>query len=240
MPYYLIHACNQRFWYVKEYLIPSMMMKGIPAQNIFVYRDYNEIGNLRAFIDSCNRASVQCQRKGIDGLWHLQDDVIISNDFARQTQIYDNGIVCGFTCNYDTKPEDGYFRLWEQKMWFSFPCIRIPTNILTDFTTWANGNLWQSKYFKANVRRNKADDLIFREWLYDNYPSMPHLNLAPNIVNHIDKYIGGTVCNKQRDLDYDTMSIFWEDHGELDLFYKFIDEHKNNEEEIIKHGIDNR
>jgi hypothetical protein len=125
-------------------------------------------------------------------------------------------------------------------MWFSFPCIRIPTNILTDFTTWANGNLWQSKYFKANVRRNKADDLIFREWLYDNYPSMSHLNLAPNIVNHIDKYIGGTVCNKQRDPDYDTMSIFWEDHGELDLFFKFIDEHKNNEEEIIKHGIDNR
>ena len=42
MAYYLIHACNKRFWYVKEYLIPSMMLQGIPAENIFVYRDYNE------------------------------------------------------------------------------------------------------------------------------------------------------------------------------------------------------
>lgn len=228
MAYYLIHTCNSRFWYVKEYLIPSMMLQGIPAQNIFVYRDYNELGNLRAFIDSCNRASIQCQKKGIDGLWHLQDDVIISDNFAQQTQIYDNGIVCGFTCNYDTKPEEGYFRLCEQKMWFSFPCIRIPTSILTEFTAWANGNLWQSKYFRQWVRRNKGDDMIFKEWLYDNYPSMTHLNLAPNIVNHIDKYIGGTICNKQRDTEQDTMSIFWEDKGELANLQKFLLDTKAN------------
>lgn len=240
MAYYLIHACNSRFWYVKQYLIPSMMLQGIPAQNIFVYRDYNEIGNLRAFIDSCNKASVQCQKKGIDGLWHLQDDVIISEDFAKQTQIYDNGIVCGFTCNYDKKPEEGYFKLCEEKLWFSFPCMRIPTKILTDFVSWANVNLWQSRHFKPLVRRNKSDDLIFREWLYDNYPSTSHYNMAPNIVNHVDTYIGGTVCNKQRDPSYNTMSIFWEDKGELDKLFKFLEEHPCNEQEIMKHGIDNR
>ena len=107
MAYYLIHCSNQRFWYVKEYLIPSMLMQGISAQNIFVYKDTNQIGNLRAFVDSCNRASHKCQSRNIDGLWHLQDDVIISNDFAKKTQLYDNGIVCGFTCNYDKKPEEG-------------------------------------------------------------------------------------------------------------------------------------
>lgn len=240
MPYYLIHASNPRFWYVKEYLIPSMLTQGIPAQNIFVYRDYNEIGNLRAFVDSCNRASFQCQNKGIDGLWHLQDDIIISEDFAKQTQIYDNGIVCGFTCKYDDRPEEGYFKLSEQKLWYSFPCIRIPTTILTDFANWANGNLWQSKFFKLQVRRNKADDLIFREWLYDNYPMLTHYNMAPNIVNHIDIYIGGTLCNKQRDPDYDTTSIFWKDQGELDKLFKFLETHQNNIDEILKHGIDNR
>lgn len=228
MAYYLIHCSNERFWYVKEYLIPSMMLQGIPAQNIFVYRDYNNIGNLRAFVDSCNRASYQCQNKGIEGLWHLQDDVIISDDFCKKTQLYDNGIVCGFTCNYDKTPEDGYFQLCEQKMWYSFPCIRIPTNILTDFVSWANLNLWQSKYFKSLIRRNNSDDLVFREWIYDNYPSTKHLNLAPNIVNHIDKYLGGSICNKQRDPEQDTMSIFWEDKGELQNFKNFILDKRSN------------
>ena len=222
MAYYLIHACNNRFWYVKEYLIPSMMLQGIPAENIFVYRDYNEIGNLRAFVDSCNRLVHKCELNGIDGVWHLQDDVIISEDFAQKTQLYDNGIVCGFTCAYDKQPEEGYFQLYQQKMWFSFPCIRIPTTILRDFANWANLNLWQSKYFKSIVRRNNSDDLVFREWLYDNYPSTTHHNLAPNIVNHVDKYLGGSMCNKQRDKEQDTMSIFWEDKGELQNFMKFI------------------
>jgi hypothetical protein len=210
-----------------------MMLQGIPAQNIFVYRDYNELGNLRAFIDSCNKASVQCQKKGIDGLWHLQDDVIISDDFAKQTQVYDNGIVCGFTCNYDTKPEEGYFKVCDGKMWFSFPCIRIPTKILTDFVSWANVNLWQSKFFKGLVRSNKSDDLIFKEWLYDNYPSTTHLNLAPNLVNHVDKYIGGTVCNKQRDPEADTMSIYWKDNGELEKLKKFLSQRSVDETQNI-------
>lgn len=232
MAYYLIHACNQRMWYVKEYLIPSMMLQGIPAENIFVYRDYNEIGNLRAFIDSCNRIVHKCELNSIDGIWHLQDDVIISNDFAQKTQLYDNGLVCGFTCAYDKKPEEGYFQLYELKMWFSFPCIRIPTYILKQFAEWANLNLWQSKYFKSWVRKNKADDMVFREWLYDNFPSTTHNNLAPNIVNHIDKYIGGTVCNMQREPEQDTMSIFWEDNGELDNLMKFLQSRKNDVDNV--------
>ena len=228
MAYYLIHCCNQRFWYVKNYIIPSMMLQGIPAENIFVYKDHNEIGNLRAFVDSCNRTSIQCKKKNIDGVWHLQDDIIISDDFARKTQLYDNGLVCGFTCAYDKKPEEGYFHIYEQKMWFSFPCIRIPTKILSEFAEWANGNLWQSKYFKSMIRRNKGDDLVFREWLIDNYPDLTVLNLAPNVVNHIDKYIGGTVCNKQREENQDTMSIFWEDHGELKKLQEFLLDNNEN------------
>ena len=222
MAYYLIHCCNKRFWYVKDYLIPSMMLHGIPADNIFVYRDYNELGNLRAFLDSSNRNVLQCKAHDIQGVWHIQDDVIISEDFAKKTQLYDNGIVCGFTCAYDKQPEEGFFQLYQHKMWFSFPCIRIPTSILAEFVSWANGNLWQSKYFKGMVKRNKGDDMIFREWLYDNYPDMTHLNLAPNLVNHIDKYLGGSICNPQRESDQDTMSIFWEDHGELQNVMKFL------------------
>ena len=69
--------------------------------------------------------------------------------------------------------------------------------------------------------------LIFREWLYDNYFNDSELNLAPNLVNHIDKLIGGTVCNTQRDEEQDTMSIFWEDDSIIDQLKKDLDNYSN-------------
>ena len=226
MAFYMIHCCNNRFWYVRDFLIPSMLEQGINPNNIFVYRDKNKIGNLRAWVDSCNRLVAKSHELSIDGVWHLQDDVVISKEFKRQTELYDNGIVCGFTCCYDKEPKPGNFRLMEQVMWYSFPCIRIPTNILEAFVDWANLNLWQSKHFRSAVRRGNQDDLIFREWLYDNFPTKYHYNLDPNLVNHIDKWIGGSECNKQRSAEQDTMSAFWEDNGELDALKTALDEYK--------------
>lgn len=227
MPKYLIHCCPHRLWYVRDFLIPSMVKQGISSDDIFLYQDTNGLGNLRAYIDSCNKLVNQCRKNGIDGVWHLQDDVVICNDFAERTKQYDDGLVCGFTCTYDNKPVPGKFKVFEEKMWFSFPCIRIPTNILTDFVNWANVNLWQSKHFRIMVKLNKGDDLIFREWLYDNYFNESELNLAPNLVNHIDKLIGGTICNTQRDADQDTMSIFWEDDTIIEDLKKALDEYQN-------------
>lgn len=216
MPHYLIHCCNNRMWYVKEHLIPSMLEQGIPSDNILVYQDINGIGNLRAFVDSCNKLVQQSQKLHLNGVWHLQDDVVLSKDFAKQTTLYDTGIVCGFTCAYSTEPRAGMFKVAEHRMWFSFPCIRIPTYILREFVEWANLNLWQSQYFNRMVKRNNADDLLFREWLYDNFPFEDELNLAPNLVNHVDKLIGGSVTNKSRDEEQDTMSIFWDEPDVID------------------------
>lgn len=227
MAHYLIHCCEDRWWYVKDFLIPSMLEQGISSDDIFVYRDKNKIGNLRAFVDSCTKLVNNCRKNGIDGVWHLQDDVVICKDFAERTKQYDDGIVCGFTCMYDDKPVPGKFKIFEQKMWFSFPCIRIPTNILNDFTTWANCNLWQSRYFQPWVRRGKGDDLVFREWLYDNYFNETELNLAPNLVNHIDMLIGGTISNPQREKDDDTMSIFWDDDSIIEDLKKALDDYSN-------------
>lgn len=227
MAYYMIHCCNNRFWYVRDFLLPSMIEQGINPNNIFVYRDKNSIGNLRAWVDSCNRLVEKSRALSIDGVWHLQDDVVISKDFKRQTELYDNGIVCGFTCCYDEEPQPGYFKVYEQKFWYSFPCIRIPTNILSAFADWANHNLWQSKHFSGAVKRNKYDDMIFKEWLYENFACEGEYNLAPNIVNHIDKWLGGSVCNSQRDKDQDTMSAFWDDDDTLTELKKALDERKN-------------
>lgn len=227
MAYYMIHCCNNRMWYVKEYLLPSMLKQGIDPNHIFIYRDKNKLGNLRAWVDSCNRLVEKSHSLTIDGVWHLQDDVVISKNFKKQTELYDNGIVCGFTCCYDKEPQPGYFRLFQHEMWYSFPCIRIPTNILEAFTHWANLNLWQSKHFKGAVRLNKYDDLIFREWLYENFPMENEFNLAPNIVNHVDKWLGGSVCNAQRDAEQDTTSAFWDEEDVMQELKKSLDERKN-------------
>ena len=48
MPKYLIHCCNDRMWYVKEFLIPSMIKQGISTDDIFIYQDKNKIGNFGA------------------------------------------------------------------------------------------------------------------------------------------------------------------------------------------------
>lgn len=224
MAYYMIHACNQRMWYVRDFLIPSMLGQGIEPDHILVYRDKNSIGNLRAWVDSCNRLCAQCARDDIDGVWHLQDDVVICKDFKERTEKYDSGIICGFTCIYNVMPVSGRFKLKEEKMWYSFPCIRIPTYVLKGFIDWANINLWQSQYFRENVMRNNADDLVFREWLYDNYKETQELNLAPNLVNHIDYLIDGSIVNKGRDRD--TTSIFWEDNEMLTKLKESIDEYK--------------
>ena len=236
MAYYMIHACENRLWYVRDFLLPSMIDQGVNPDNILVYRDKNEIGNLRAWVDSCNRLSVQSRSKMIKNVWHLQDDVVISKDFKTITEQYENNeIVCGFTCGYDKEPQAGTFKLEEHKMWYSFPCINISTVLTTSFANWANGNLWQSQHFKGAVKRNNCDDLIFREWLYDNHGSIEEINLAPNVVNHIDKWLGGSICNKQRDPDKDTMSIFWEDKGELAELKKALDVYlPKREAEIAK------
>ena len=214
MAYYLIHTCNKRVWYVQHFLIPSMYKQGIAPDHIFVYLDKNNIGNLRAWVDSCNRISMQCAKQKIDGIWHLQDDVVICKDFKERTEKYDRGIVCGFTCDYENTPVSGEFKVSDHKMWWSFPCIRIPNCILENFVSWANINLWQSQYFRENVMRNIADDLVFREWLYDNYAMVYETNLAPNLVNHIDYLIDGSTVYKARNKD--VTSIFWTDTELLD------------------------
>ena len=224
MAYYLIHSCNQRLWYVKDFLIPSMINQGIEPSHILIYRDVNCIGNLRAWVDSCNRVSLQCSKNSIDGVWHLQDDVVICRDFKEKTEQYNSGIVCGFTCNYAVKPVSGTYKVADDKLWYSFPCMRIPTKILQEFTTWANLCLWQSQYFRNNVLRGNADDLVFKEWLIDNYPEEEELNLAPNLVNHIDYLIDGSIVNKWRTTD--TTSIFWEDTEILNELEVKIEEYK--------------
>lgn len=202
MAKYMVHAMPKRIWYVNEYLIPSMLAQGIKEEDIRVYNDINREGNLKA----CMHAFEQVDDSA-EGTWHLQDDVIISHDFKEKTEEYDSGIVCGFKSEYDGDIEPGIVPA--RQMWFSFLCIRIPNAYAKGCANWVFnymiGNQAYRKYWKDGVN----DDWMFRHYVWSYYKKEQALNLAPNIVDHIDYLIGGTVNSNKKIRQI--RSKYWED-----------------------------
>lgn len=218
MAKYLIHTCNQRLWYVEEYLIPSMIEQGISENDITMYLDKNADGCLKSFVESAKRLPED------GGTWHLQDDVIICKDFKKRTEELDDGIICGFTCNYDKVPKPGW-NIVKENMWWSFPCIRIPNDIIHKFHEWVDLWVWRDPQYGRYVRAKKYDDLIFKIFMESYYPNEKILNLAPNLVDHIDYLLGGSVINRQRAMR-DVRSLFWEDEDLVEELTKRIKERK--------------
>lgn len=187
MSSYLIHACPDRMWYVNEYIIPSMQAQGIT--NIDVKCDDDGLGCL----ENCMKIFGEMPDDD-DGTWHLQDDIIICHDFKERTEQFDESIVCGYVYTRNMK----FGLVKPDKMWWSFPCIRIPNRIARECSRWyydfAKG-FW--KYWEW-VDMKKCDDNMFREFMITHYPYYDVLNLAPNLVDHVDYLIGGSVVNRIR------------------------------------------
>lgn len=190
----MIHACNSREWYVNQYLIPSMLEQGINRSDIILHLDFDN----RGCLDSCMRSFAVTESYDCDGIWHLQDDIIICSDFKKRTEELDSGLVCGFCCEYDAKQDiKGVVALID--MWYSFPCIRIPNKFAYECARWyytelEKGNA-EIEYF---ARKNKNDDLIFKAFLERHYIEEHAILVTPNLVDHVDYLIGGSTVNKQR------------------------------------------
>lgn len=199
---YMIHAMPKRMWYVNDYLIPSMVAQGISRENIQVYNDEKKDGNLRAWINS-----TELLQDDNEGTWHLQDDVIISHNFKEVTELLDYGIVCGFKSMYDG--ENPFGPVVFSQSWFSFLCIRIPNKIAKECAEWIDtymiGNPVYRDYWKDGVN----DDWMFRQFINTKYPHILAINLKPNIVDHIDYLIGGTVNSNKRTTQI--RAKYWED-----------------------------
>ena len=90
-PQYMIYACPKRMWYVEEFLVPSMLAQGIQREHIVIYNDTKKLGNLKACMDAFSQVPDDDR-----GMWHLQDDVIISRDFKHKTYRYNAGFIAGF------------------------------------------------------------------------------------------------------------------------------------------------
>lgn len=192
MAKYLIHACPKRMWYVEKYLLPSLLEQGIEKSHISVYNDSEGEGNLRA----CMKAFSSVPNDS-EGTWHIQDDVCICRNFKILTEALDFGLVCGFSSElYDGPGKIGAVKLPE--MWFSFPCIRIPNQYARACSVWVQkyiiGNPVYEKYWKNGTN----DDWAFRAYLREHHKGECAINLAPNLVDHVDYLLGGGTGKKKR------------------------------------------
>lgn len=196
---YLIHSCPKRYWYVKDYLVPSMIMQGIPISDIKVYNDEDKLGNLRA----CMKTFSEMPDDDY-GTWHLQDDVVISKFFFERTYEYDDGLVCGYCSSYSIGKPPGVVTPTE--MWYSFPCIRIPNVIARECAKWFYQGASKDKRFERYVQENKFDDEFFKVFIREKYPTLRLRNLSPNLVDHVDWMIGGSTINSRKEA---RRSLFW-------------------------------
>lgn len=192
---YLIHSVPKRIWYVEKYLVPSMIKQGIKMSDIFIYNDKNKFGNLFAFLDSLEYINdVLSKEKGI---WHLQDDVIISKDFKKITEKEGKEIVVnGFVNkNYANVEKSGIVNVKEY--WYSFPCIYIPNRYIDDFLNWIEKVKTESPYRKR-WNKGRYDDWFFYKFLEEEHPLDKMINLKPNLVDHIDYLLGYTTGTRSK------------------------------------------
>lgn len=204
MAKYLIHTYPKRLWYVEQYLIPSMLEQGIQQEDIRIYNDTKGEGNLRA----CMAAFASCQGDG--GTWHLQDDILICRDFAERTEMYDNGLVCGFSSEkYDGNIKAKCGAVMRPEMWFSFPCIRIPNEWARKCSAWVLDYIIGNPVYRKYWEKGANDDWAFRQWLKTFQPNCVALNIMPCLVDHIDWLIGGGSGGQRK---HPVRAQYWKDN----------------------------
>ena len=202
---YMIHTYPKREWYVLDYIVPSMIKQGINKDDIIICSDRDNLGNLKSFISSLKLVEYDT--------WHLQDDIIISSEFKDKTEVlsYLNTIVCGFV-HYDFNTGSTLctgFAL-PKFMFMSFPCIFIPKKYSDRFLYWLEFSKTKEKYQKE-ISSGKNDDLLFYNFINEEYPKMKIYNCKPCLVDHVDYLIGGSSINNRHFLGEPIRAFYWKE-----------------------------
>lgn len=222
MARYLIHACLERSWYVHDYLIPSLLKQGILAENVDVYLDNNREGCL----ESCMKA-FESVPDDDGGIWHLQDDILISSKFKEMTEKYDSGVVCGHFYERHQYMADYVGEVPVANMWFSFPCIRIPNKIARGCAEYYRNDILTNRAYTPWIVAKKYDDTIFNLYMVEHHSEMKVINLVPNLVAHVDYLIGGTQAGKSRG-ELEPMSMYFEEPELIDILRKELKNHEGD------------
>lgn len=200
----LIHACPARMWYVEDFLYPSLRDQGLPAEDIEIWNDTEGKGNLKSCMES-----FAARPEGDGDTWHLQDDVIVCRDFVKRAELVAPGVAYGFCCEKFTDDIGQRGRVHQPDMWHSFQCVRIPDAYARECAAWFFDDARHRFLYKDYVATGKMDDFFFWAFMEDRHPRDLVTNVAPNLVNHVDWMIGGSVLGSWR--GYIASSDLWED-----------------------------
>lgn len=198
---YMIHTHIKRINYVENYLMPSLIKQGINEDDIYIVLDDGKNGNLKSFIYSLKCILNTKELKEEKGVWHLQDDVIISKDFKKKSETYakKDSIINGFvSSNYNKKKLNLTGKQEIKNSWLSMPCIYIPNKYVKEFLNWLDF-VKDVEYngYKEKYKQNRHDDFFLLMFLEEQHNKDFVYNLKPNIVDHIDFLIGNSI-NKPR------------------------------------------
>ena len=222
---YMIHSYPKRMWYVENYLVPSLIEQGIKEENIYIFNDSNGRGNLQAYLDSLDYIINNLSDE--EGLWHLQDDVIICRNFKEKTENQPKDkVVNGFVNKlYEHKELSGEVNV--KNYWYSFPCVYIPNKYLKEFMGWVDivkdKVIYSKRYYE-----NRYDDYFFYKYLIKIHERDTMINLKPNLVDHIDYLLGGTTGTRR---NIPVRALYFED---LDLVKKLERRVKNELSQTIQ------
>ena len=189
----LVHACPKRMWYVEEILVPMLREQG--ADEIRIWNDVEGRGNLISCMESFRSLS------GDGGPWHLQDDVLPCRDFVTRCRQHDEGVVYGFCCEQFLDDPHQTGRVYMEDAWHSFQCVRIPDKYARGCAEWFFSGAWEDWHEpELDVLQavGAGDDTFFRNYLLCRHGTETAVNLTPNLVEHVDLLIGGSVVNEWR------------------------------------------
>lgn len=172
-------------WYVDGYLLPSLRSQGIEPE---ICMDEG-LG--------CLQTAMNCFKTCGDA-WHIQDDVIICDDFAERTREKPEVITCGFVYS-GFGPDVGMMgRVNIRDAWYSFPCIYIPGENAAGCAEWFETYARWHPRWEGFARLKINDDGIFRDYMLENHPDAEADNLNPCLVDHIDYLIGGSMVGNEK------------------------------------------
>ncbi len=214
----LIHAYPKRMWYVEEFIIPSLLEQGLPAEDIEVWNDTEGKGNLQSCMESFGA------REGDGGTWHIQDDVILCRDFVERCKALDkdNIVMYGFACEKFHDGLDQRGLVYQPSSWHSFQCVRIPDAYARECADWFFSDASERFIFSGWKKTGKMDDSFFWSFMEDRHPGDMVRNIVPNLVDHVDWCIGGSAINEWR--GWVARSDFWNDEELVDNLIEKLNE----------------
>ena len=190
---YLIHASPQRLWYVREFLLPSLLAQGAKPGEVEIWNDAERSGNLMACVASF------AAREGDGGTWHIQDDALLCRDFVARCRALDGeGVVYGFAHEQFEDDLQQTGRVHLPDAWHSFQCVRIPDPWAREFADWFYTEARIDPALRWMAATGRMDDAFFTVFLQRRHPTITVFNAKPCLCEHVDMLLGGSLCNEWR------------------------------------------